>query len=198
MVEAMNKIDFTVATDLFMTPTTQMADIVLPAASWLEQDDVADLHFTWCVLARQKVAQVGECRDDKQILIDLAHRLGLQADFPWNTVTDWCDWLLKDTGMTFEQFKKLEILKGEMRYRNYETQGFATPSGKVELRSSTLESMGFDPLPGYVSRPRAPIQPETLKDSPLIMTTGARTEPYFHCEGRQIGSLRRADARSAP
>ncbi len=192
MIEALKKIDFTVATDLFMTPTTQFADIVLPAASWLEQDDVADLHFTWCVLARQKVAQVGECRDDKQIVIDLAHRLGLEDSFPWNTVTDWCDWLLKDTGMPFDQFKDVGILKGEMRYRKYEQGGFATPSGKVELRSSVLESIGFDPLPSFVEPPESPYStPEAFKDFPLVMTTGARTEPYFHSEGRQIPSLRR-------
>ena len=79
--EALKKIDFIVAVDLFMTPTTQLADIVLPAASWLETDDVADMHFFWCVLARQKVATIGECRDDKQIMIDLGRRMGIEDCF---------------------------------------------------------------------------------------------------------------------
>ena len=79
--EALKKIDFIVAVDLFMTPTTQLADIVLPAASWLETDDVADMHFVWCVLARQKVATIGECRDDKQIMIDLGRRMGMEDCF---------------------------------------------------------------------------------------------------------------------
>ena len=191
MIQALNKIDFIVATDLFMTPTTQIADIVLPAASWLEQDDVADLHFTWCVLIRQKVATIGECRDDKQILIDLAQRLGMQESFPWKTVNEYCDWVLKDTGITFEEFKKIGILKGEMRYRKYEKEGFATPSGKVELRSSKLETMGFDPLPNYVEPPESPYStPELFGEYHLIITTGARTEGYFHSEGRQVDSLR--------
>jgi anaerobic selenocysteine-containing dehydrogenase len=192
MIPALKKLDFIVATELFMTPTTQLADIVLPAASWLEQDDIVDMHIAWCVLVRQKVATIGECRDDKQIMIDLAHRMGMQEAFPWNTVREYCDWVLKDSGVTFEEFKKTGIIKGEMRYRKYEKEGFATPSGKVELSSSLVEAMGFDPLPYYVEPPESPYStPETYKDYPLIMTTGARTEAYFHSEGRQISSLRR-------
>lgn len=191
-IQALKKIDFIVATDLFMTPTTQYADIVLPAASWLEQDDVVDLHLIWCVLCRQKVATIGECRDDRQILIDLAHRLGLEDIFPWKTIREYCDWVLKDSGITFEEFKKIGIIKGEMRYRKYEKEGFATPSGKVELRSSIVEKLGYDPLPFYVEPPESPYStPEIFKDYPLIITTGSRTEAYFHSEGRQIPSLRK-------
>lgn len=191
-LEALKKIDFTVAVDLFMTPTAQMADIVLPAASWLETDDVADIHFVWCVLVRQKMASIGECRDDKQIIIDLAHRMGMRDAFPWRDVREYCDWVLKDTGITFDDFKKLGIIKGEMRYRKYEQQGFATPSGKFELHCSTLESMGFDPLPHFVEPPQSPYStPELFKSYPLIITTGGRVQAFFHSEGRQIKSLRK-------
>ncbi|MFC2044567.1 molybdopterin-dependent oxidoreductase [Chloroflexota bacterium] len=194
MVQALNKIDFIVATELFMTPTTQLTDIVLPAASWLEQDDIADQHFIWCVLLRQKVATIGECRDDKQIVIDLAHRMGMEEAFPWRNVREYCDWVLKDSGVTFEEFKRVGIIKGEMRYRKYEKEGFDTPSGKVELRSSIVEKMGYDPLPYYVEPPESPYStPELFKKYPLIMSTGARTEAYFHSEGRQIESLRKLE-----
>ena len=44
---------------------------------WLEQDDVVNLHKIWCVLARRKVAQIGEARDDREVLIEVARRLGL-------------------------------------------------------------------------------------------------------------------------
>jgi anaerobic selenocysteine-containing dehydrogenase len=192
MVEALRKIDLTVAVDMFMTPTTQMADIVLPAASWLETDDVADLHFVWCVLARQKVATIGECRDDKQILFDLAHRLGLEDSFPWQDVREYCDWVLKDTGINFEEFKKVGILKGDMRYRKYEQEGFKTPSGKFEFYCATLAAMGYDPLPYYIEPTESPYAtPEIFREYPLIITTGARIEAFFHSEGRQIKSLRR-------
>ena len=190
--QALKKIDFIYAVDLFMTPTVQLADIVLPAASWLETDDVADIHFIWCVLVRQKVATIGECRDDKQIIIDLAHRMGMGDCFPWQNVREYCDWILKESGITFDEFKELGIIQGEMRYRKYEEEGFATPSRKFELVCSTLESMGYDPLPHFVEPPESPYStPELFKSYPLIITTGARTMPFFHSEGRQIKSLRK-------
>ena len=192
IAEALKQIDFIVAVDLFMTPTTQLADIVLPAASWLETDDVADMHFVWCVLVRQKVATIGECRDDKQIMIDLGRRMGMEDCFPWKNVEEYCDWVLKDSGITFAQFKELGILTGKMSYRKYEREGFDTPSGKFEFHCSTLEKMGYDPLPLVVEPPESPYStPELFKRYPLIITTGARTQHYFHAEGRQVPSLRK-------
>ncbi len=192
MVQALRKIDFIVAADLFMTPTTQFADIVLPAASWPETDDVPDLHMVWCVTARSKVDTIGECRDDKQIIFDLAHRMGMADSFPWHNTTEYCDWLLKDTGMTFKEFKEIAILKGNMQYKKYEQVGFKTPSGKFEIYCSALKDMGYDPLPYYVEPPESPYStPDIFKEYPLIITTGARVQAFFHTEGRQIKSLRR-------
>jgi anaerobic selenocysteine-containing dehydrogenase len=192
MAEALRKIDFIVAADMFMTPTTQLADIVLPAASWLETDDVCDMHMAWCVTARSKVAGIGECRDDKEILFDLAHRLGLADGIPWRNTTEYCDWLLKDTGLSFTDFQKIGILQGDMRYRKYEQDGFRTPSGKFEIYCSALQDMGYDPLPYYVEPPESPCAtPDIARDYPLVITTGARVQAFFHTEGRQIPSLRR-------
>jgi anaerobic selenocysteine-containing dehydrogenase len=192
MVQALQKIGFTVAVDLFMTPTTQLADIVLPSATWMETDDVADLHFVWCNPVRQKVATIGECRDDKQIMFDLAHRMGMEDDFPWQDVLEYCDWVLKDTGITFAEFKKVGILSGEMRYRKYEQEGFPTPSGKFEIYCQALEAMGYDPLPYVVEPPESPYStPELFQEYPLIMTTGARVQAFFLSENRQIKSLRK-------
>ncbi len=190
--QALRKLDFIVGVDLFMTPTLQMADIVLPAASWLETDDVTDFLTGWCVLLRQKVASIGECRDDKQIMIDLAHRMGLESFFPWKTVREFCDWVLKESGTSFDELRERGILEGKMRYKKYEQTGFATPSGKFEIRSSVMESLGYDPLPGFVEPPESPYStPDLFKEFPLIMTTGARALPFFHTEGRQIPSLRK-------
>lgn len=126
-------LEFTVVSELFMTPTAALADIVLPAATWLETDDVVNLHKIWCVLARKKVAQIGEVRDDREVILQLAGRLGLASAFPWEDHRANLEWLLRDSGMSFDEFSERGILQGEMRYHKYKENGFATPSGKSEF-----------------------------------------------------------------
>jgi len=191
--EALKMLEFTVVSDFFLTPTAQYADIVLPAATWLEQDDVVNLHKIWCVLARKKVAQVGQVRDDREAIIDLARRMGLEEAFPWEGYREYLDWVLEDTGMTFDEFCEKGILTGDMRYRKYREQGFNTASGKFEIYCAALESVGVSPLPVYREPPLSPVStPGLAKKYPLILTTGAKIKQFFHSEGRQIGSLRRA------
>lgn len=186
------KLEFTVVSDFFMTPTAQLADVVLPAATWLEQDDVVNLHKIWCVLARKKVAQIGEAWDDREVMIQLAKRLGMEKAFPWPDRRAYLDWLMEDSGMSFEEFCEIGIVQGEMRYYKYKEKGFPTPSGKFEIYSSTSEKMGLAPLPVYREPKLSPVSAPELADKyPLVLTTGARTKVFFHGEGRQIPSLRR-------
>jgi anaerobic selenocysteine-containing dehydrogenase len=189
---ALKSLDFSVAIDLFMNPTAQLADIVLPAATWLEQDDVADMHFIWCVTARRKLVTIGECRDDKDIFIDLAKRMGMAEEFPWADSRGFCEFVLKDAGLTFEQFVEKGLLQGEMRYRKHETEGFPTPAGKFEIASSILEAFGHDALPDFIEPPESPYSvPEIAEEYPLIAITGCKIEPFFHSEHRQLASQRR-------
>ena len=184
-------IEFTVVSDLFMTPTAQMADLVLPVSSWLEQDDIQHFHMVWAVLARKKLAQVGEARSDRDITIDLAHRLGLHEAFPWKDGNDFLEWVLEDTGLNFEEFCEKGILTGEMKYNKFETQGFNTPSGKFEFASGAMSNMGLSPFPVYREPPFSPVSTPRLSEQfPLILMSGLKVQNYFHTELRQINSLR--------
>lgn len=188
-------IEFTIVSDFFMTPAAELADIILPAAHWLEQDDVVNFHKIWCVLPRRKVMQVGETRDDRVVLLDLAHRLGLSEAFPWPDWKSYLNWLLEPSGMSFPEFAAKDIVLGDMRYRKYETEGFHTPSGRVELVSSIMAKAGRPPLPVYVEPPLSPVStPELATAFPLILMTGCKTLPFFHSEGHQINSLKRLRA----
>jgi anaerobic selenocysteine-containing dehydrogenase len=193
--ESLMKLDFMVCADLFMTPTAELADIVLPAAAWPELDQVAGFPTVAAnvVVAQQKVVQVGECKPDEEIFVELARRMKLGV----------CEEPVRDVlnrqleaggvGMTFEELVKRGFYVMPMKYRKYEEKGFRTPTGKIELYSTRFEQMGYAPLPSYVEPPESPLAtPEIAKEFPLVLTTGARIPFFFNSEHRQLPHVRKA------
>ena len=186
---ALMKIDFLAASELFMTPTAALADIVLPAASYLEYDFVDTPPYYPIATVQQKVAQIGECWPDHKIINELAKKLGVGQYF-WKDENEALDTMLEPSGMTFEEFKKVGIIPGVKEYRKYKTEGFPTPSGKVELYSERLKQLGRDPLPVYYELSETPqSNPELAKEYPLIFTTW-KPECYRHSGDRNIAPLR--------
>ena len=187
--EALKKLGFFVIIDHFMTPTAELADIFLPAGTWLEQNHVAD---NWkrhgYAFARQKCCEIGEAWQDHKIFQELGKRMGQEW---WPTVEDALDYLLEPSGLTFEQFKEKGYLQGEHVYHKYKERGFSTPTRKVELWSTILEKWGRDPLPKYVEIPESPYStPKVAKKYPYIFNSGLRTPTYFHSAGFMIPWLR--------
>jgi len=187
---ALLSLDFLAIADTFMTPTAALADIVLPAATYLEFDGiVAPPYSSSVVLVQQKVTRVGECRSDYEIMRDLSRRLGFEEYF-WDTEEHCLDFILEPAGISFNEFRKIGILVGSKQHRSYQSQGFNTPSGKVELYSNQLKEWGFDPLPTYYEPPETPYSnPELVEEYPLVFTSRKRG-CYRHSGGRQIASLR--------
>jgi anaerobic selenocysteine-containing dehydrogenase len=187
--EALKKLDFLAVSDFFMTPTAELADIFLPAGTWLEQNHVAEnWKFHGYVLARQKVVEIGECWQDHKIFMELGKRMGQKW---WGTVEDALDWLLEPAGLTWEQFKEKGYLHGEQRYYKYKEKGFSTPTGKVELYSTIFEKWNIDPLPKYTEIPESPVStPELAEKYPYILNAGLRTPSFFHTANRNIPWLR--------
>jgi anaerobic selenocysteine-containing dehydrogenase len=188
---ALEKVDFMAVSDFFLTPTAELADIVLPAATWLEMDYIGDF---WkrhgYILPRRKAVEIGECRSDHEMLNDLAHRVG-QGKHWWVNFEQALDWILEPMGMTWQDFKKMDYVRGNMRYQKYKERGFSTPTRKFELYSTLLEKWGYDPLPQYREPPESPVStPEIHKEYPYTLITGARSPGFFHSENRQIPWLR--------
>jgi anaerobic selenocysteine-containing dehydrogenase len=192
VAEALTNLDFIVVADLFPTETTAIADIILPAASWMErsavtrneQTSINHLHL------QKKVIQRGECRTDLSILNELAERLGVgNGMFPSEEA--YFDFVLKSSGLTFKEFERQGGLAFSQTFRKYESDGFRTPSGKVQLTDAKLASLGFDPLPAYREASESPVStPEMAKEYPLIITTGGRVPVFRHSELKNIGMLR--------
>jgi len=185
--QALMKLDFLYVADLVMTPTAELADIVLPAATYLEVNDVAAR--APFLQVRQKVAQIGECWSDQKIINELAKKLGFREYF-WDDVDEALDIILKPAGLTFAELRKIGYLKVGREYRKYERAGFNTPSGKAEIYSSLFEKWGHDPLPVYHEPPETPYSaPELAKEYPLIFTSW-HSNPYHHSDHRYLATLR--------
>ena len=196
--QALIHLESHVVADFFMTPTAELADYVLPASTWLEKDEVADIfhvQYTSYVAAGQKAIEpLFECWDDRKMVLELLDRITWadRISVPWNTVDELNESTVKGMGVTFKDFLKTGYIVEPMKYKKYEKNGFNTPSGKVELYSSIFEKHGYNPLPDFQEPPESPIStPELTKEYPLILITGARYIAYFHTEGRQLPRLRR-------
>jgi anaerobic selenocysteine-containing dehydrogenase len=202
-LDALRKLDFVVAVDLFHTATTQYADVVLPAGTFLEKDGVR----TWWVPMQSinKAITVPECRPDIEINFELARRF--DPDFRWETIHDLFDEIVRPSGLTYDQLQAQGWAfppEGHPSHPYHRYQqgllrpdrrpGFQTPSGKVELHAVLREEWGLEPLPQYEEPPFTPVtQPELLKEYPLILSTGRRSAVYFHAEHRNIPWLRALD-----
>ena len=193
--ESLIRLDFMVCADLFMTPTAELADIVLPAASWPELNEIVGLPTIAAnvVLAQQQAVRIAECKSDEEIFVELARRMKLPVGA--ETVEEVLDAQLAASklGVTFDELKQRGFIQVPFKYRKFEDNGFRTPTGKIELYSTRLEALGYPPLPSYQEPPESPISaPEVARDYPLVLTTGGRIPFFFNSEHRQIANLRKA------
>lgn len=187
ILEAIMNQDLVVAHEQFLTPSAQLADYVLPADSWLERPWLTDA-FGWMSTVRpseQAMEPPGECRSTFEFWKRLAGALGRPEVVPWDSLEDLYDWRLAPTGMRFADFARdHDVHFPTPEFRKYRRHGFATPSGKVELKSSVLEDLGFDPLPYFREEPPA-------DDAwPLRLFTGVREDGFFQTGHRHIPEMR--------
>lgn len=197
--QALKSLDLYVVADYWLTPSAQLADYVLPTASWLERPflyDVSNLDFRVLAGERGLPATIPgeyERKDDFEVCRGLGIRLGQKEYWPWENMEQAFDYRLKPLGMTFAEFMaKGGFYYPAAEYRKYEKKGFGTPTGKVELYSTILEKLGYDPLPCYEESHENPLsKPELAEKYPLMLITGGRFHPMYHSEHRQIDSIRR-------
>ncbi|MFC2018193.1 molybdopterin-dependent oxidoreductase [Chloroflexota bacterium] len=195
--EALEKLDFLVVMDLFMTETAKMADMVLPAASFLERSGLINMYAVAAlpyVMLRKQVVQVGECWSDLKFWLELGRRMGYEEHFPWKDEEELFDYLLEPANMTVKYLKEEKpegLFYTDLKYKWYEKKGIRTPSGKIELYSIEMEKMGYAPLPVHGEPPESPIStPDLAREYPLILTTGARVLGNVHSQLRNIPRLR--------
>jgi anaerobic selenocysteine-containing dehydrogenase len=195
--KALKSLEFYVVMDYWMTPSAELADYVLPAASWLERPLLFTTKGTDNIMlgGEQGLPSAIPGEYDRKTDYEFYRGLGIRLgqDWPWENEEETIDYQLKPTGMTFKEF----MARGGYEnppgvYKKYERMGFGTPTGKVELYSTVFERLGYDPLPHYEESCENPhTRPQLAEKYPLMLITGGRFMPMYHSEHRQIDSVRK-------
>lgn len=186
MKESLKELDFLMTTDLFMTDTTKLSDLVLPACSTFERSQLKMYPNRFGTWIDPIINPVGESRSDIDVIRKLSVALELEDPLMSKGYKACIDWILKPSGLKVADLEKnpggCTINVGSMPpYQKYKKEGFPTPSGKMEFSSTILEEAGLEPLPKYEEPKHSPIStPEIAEKFPLVLTTGSRLPMFFH------------------
>ena len=148
----------TVVLDLFQTDTADLADFVLPAASFLESDDLVCSYFHHTLSAQVRAADPpGEALPNSEIFRRLSAAIGYTEPVLYESDQEVIDELLHRTGFGVSW----DDLASSGTVRLYETprlqfadRGFPTASGRVELASAAAVAAGHPRLPEPWHDPR--------------------------------------------
>ncbi len=167
---------FTVVHEIFLTDTTDYADIVLPATTQLEHYDIHKSYGHLYMLANTPaIAPLGEAKPNSEVFRLLAARMGFTEACFEDSDEDLCHQALASSdprmaGIKWNTLKEQgwQRLNLPARFAPFAEGGFPTPSGKCEFYSEAAKSVGLDPLPVYTPpRESALSAPELAKDYPL-------------------------------
>jgi anaerobic selenocysteine-containing dehydrogenase len=204
---AFTALDFFVHADLFMNPTAELADIVLPVTSPFEAEGLkigfeTSQDAQSLIQLRAPLAPArGEARSDLQIVFALATRLGLGEHFWDGNIDAAFSYQLAPSGVTLQQLRaepsgvRIPLTTRHRKYAELDgdvPSGFRTPTGKIELYSEVLAEHGYSPLPRFEEPPVSPRSRPDLADRYPLVLTCAKSLWFCETQHRNIASLRRA------
>jgi len=184
--EALCTLEFYAHADFFLSAMSRDADILFPVAMPWERPGlqagflVNQAAESLVQLRTPVVVPQGEARSDAAIVFDLAARLSLNDHFFGGDPEAALRYVLEPTGLTPEALRDAPeglSLPLDIHYFKYREQGFATPSGRIEFYSESLQRIGQPPLPEFQ-------QLELSAESPLLMTC-AKLPDRCHSQHQQ-------------
>ena len=180
---------FTVVHDPFMTDTAKYADIVLPAALYLETEDLYRAYGAyWMQWGRAAAKPAGEARSNFDVAQALAKCMGLTDKIFTLAPQDAAKELFKGSTGPASKADPQKLFAGESISikHDWDGQPFKTPSGKLEFYSEMLGKTGVSPVPDWASDP---IDEAEAKKWPLRLLTAPG---YFqaHTAYSGVGFLR--------
>jgi biotin/methionine sulfoxide reductase len=169
--EAWHRPQTVIVHEQYWTPAAKRADIVLPATTSLERDDIGfATREGFYIAMKRAVAPHGESRDDYAIFADVAQRMGLGTEFTEGLSADqWIERLYRDNSRrvgelgialpSFEEFWEAglvdlrahdapHIMHQSFR-RDPTRHPLRTPSGKIEIFSQRIAAFALDDCPGH-------------------------------------------------
>jgi anaerobic selenocysteine-containing dehydrogenase len=188
---ALGALDFLCVAAHTMTPTAAVADIVLPKTTTLEEEEISLNPGAPCInYTAPVIPPQGEARCDLTIAVGLLDRMRARGAvtaelLPWRTKREFNLALLGDCGVPFEALQRDGYASFPYTLGDFAREPFRTPSGKVELYSNTMQSLGLDPLPNFVA------PPDPAAAYPLLLQTGLREKTYHHSRFREQAWARR-------
>jgi anaerobic selenocysteine-containing dehydrogenase len=137
---------FMIVHETHWTETARLADIVLPAPTFLEKEDIVIPESHNCVqYSRQIVPPVGDSRHEIQVMQDIARRLGCEEPWIYEDALTVCASALADA---FEKGQVKDLMAGlRLRLRRKPMDHYDTPSGRIEFFAKTALTHGHAPLP---------------------------------------------------
>lgn len=183
-VSALEKLDFFVDIDLFMTDTAKMADIVLPACSSFEREEFKVYPGGWAAYYMPAIPAMYESKSDEDIIRDLCIRMKIDDEYLCGGYRKCIEHVIEGTGLDMDEMIQSDLpVKAKMTMKPvpyaYLDKGCLTPTGKIELYSEVIASMdgsyGLDPLPIY-EEPKIKLSEEY----PMILQTGVRIPNNIH------------------
>ena len=193
-LQALEKLEFIVVIDLFMTRTAKLADIILPATTSFEKTQLhqSSMEGNRIILQNKVIEWVGNSWPDWKITFELAKSMGYRNEFPWKTVEEAIDYQLESAGITVKMLRKNPkgIVFQETRYEKYKKNGLDTRSRKAEIYSEIFKEHGYSPIPDFEEGEEKHISFYDKRDNfPLIGISGARSINFVHSQFRNIPYL---------
>jgi anaerobic selenocysteine-containing dehydrogenase len=163
---------FTVVHDPFLSATARYADIVLPAATYLETEDFYRAYGTYYMqYGRQAVEPQGQAWSNIRLTQTLAQRMGLTDAVFSMSQTDILKELFRGATGAAAAFDPASLPQaGPVSIASPGGQTFRTPSGKLEFYSTALAEQGLPPMPDWQPDPaearQSPVYPLRLLTTP--------------------------------
>lgn len=194
--KALKNLNFLMVIDIFPTATTEIADLILPAASDFERVDYRAYSSNrggFLALREKVVEPPGEAKSVFEIEYELAKRMGLEKDYPFRNTEEWIDFVLEPSKITLNDLRNNNIIYASepVSFYKYKKFGFNTFSRKVECYSERFKTFKYNPLPSFEYPKESMISSPELGSKFRFQATTRKPYEFVHSKLKNLEPLKK-------